>query len=117
TIPGGAGYGGTLVPMRSEREAGILKLQLEASVKAPGLPPLAQNSRMVAIGQDIKDFLEQTPAENCRPFIRKIVQSVQSESYLRLGTDDEKAVAEEANRDEWEQPPAKKKRRSWRRGR
>ena len=72
---------------------------------------------MTIIGNDIKEFLEQTPEENCEAFIRRIVESVQSESYLRLATDEERALAEEANRDEWEQPSAKKKRRSWRRGR
>jgi hypothetical protein len=106
-----------LVPMRSEREVGILKLLSEASVEAPGLPPRVQKSQIVVIGQDIKDFLEQTPEENCRAVIRKIVESVQSESYLRLVTDEEKALAEEANCDEWDRPSGKKKRRTWRRGR
>ena len=72
---------------------------------------------MAVFGQDIKDFLEQTPEENCRAFIRKIVESVQSESYLRLATDEERVLADEANRDEWERPSGKKQRRSWRRGR
>ena len=109
-------FDGDLVPMRSEREAGILKLLSEASVEAPGLPPRVQKSRMAVFGQDIKDFLEQTPEENCRAFIRKIVESVQSENYLRLVTDEEKALAEDANRDEWDPPSGKKKRRTWRRG-
>ena len=102
--------------MRSEREAGVLKLLSEATVEAPRLPPLVQKSRMVVIGQDIKDFFDQTPEENCRTFIRKIVDSVQSENYLRLVTDEEKALAEEANRDEWDRPAGKKKRRTWHRG-
>ncbi len=110
-------FDGDLVPMRSEREAGILKLLLEAAVEAPPLPPRVQTSRMVIIGQDIKNFLEQAPEENCRAFIRKIVESVQSENYLRLVTDEEKALVEEANRDEWDRPSGKKKWRSWRRGR
>jgi hypothetical protein len=110
-------FDGGLVPMRSERETRILKLLSEATVQAASLPPSGRTSRMAIIGQDIKEFLEQTPEENCRAFIRKIVESVQSESYLRFVTDEEKAVAEEANRDEWERPSGKKKRRAWPRGR
>jgi ankyrin repeat protein len=83
-------FDGGLVPMRSEREARILNLLLEATVEAPRLPPSVPTSRMVIIGADIKEFLEQTPEENCRAFIRKIVESVQSECYLRLATDEER---------------------------
>jgi hypothetical protein len=108
---------GDLVPMRSEREAQILKLLSEATIQARRLPPSRRRSRMAILGDDIKEFLEQTPEENCRAFIRKIVESVQSESYLRLATDEEIALAEEAIRDDWERPSAKKKRRTWRRGR
>jgi hypothetical protein len=115
-VPGHLYFDGDLVPMRSDREAGILKLLSEATVEPPRLPPSAQKSRMVVFGQDIKDFLEQTPEESCRAFIREILDSVQSESYLRLVTDEEKALAEEANRDEWGRPTGKKKRRAWRRG-
>src|SRR5262249_43653320 len=107
-------FDGDLVPMRSEREAGILRLLSEATVERPRLPPRVQKSPMVVIGQDIKDFLEHTPEENCKAFIRKILESVQSENYLRLVTDEEKALAEEANRDEWARPTGKKKRRTWR---
>jgi hypothetical protein len=69
---------------------------------------------MAIIGNDIKEFFQQTPEENCRAFIRRIVEQVQAESYLRFATDEEKAIADEANRDEWGQPAGKKKRRSWR---
>jgi hypothetical protein len=110
-------FDGHLVPMRSEREAQVLKLLSEATVEAPGLPPSAPTSGMVIIGADIKEFLEQTPEENCRAFIRRIVESVQSESYLRFATEEERAIADESNRDEWERPSGKKKRRTWRRGR
>jgi hypothetical protein len=109
-------FDGDLVPMRSEREAGILKLVSEAKVEAPRLPPNRRTSRMAIIGNDIKEFFEQTPEENCKAFIRRIVESVQSENYLRLATDEERALAEEASRDEWDRPSGKKKRRSWRRG-
>ncbi len=109
-------FDGNLVPMRSEREAGILKLLSEAKVEAPRLPPSRQTSRMAIFGNDIKEFFEQTPEENCKAFIRKIVESIRSESYLRLATDEERALAEEADRDERDQLSAKKKRRSWRRG-
>jgi hypothetical protein len=109
-------FDGDLVPMRSEREAGILKLLSEAKVDAPRLPPSRRTSRMAIIGNDIKEFFEQTPDENCKVFIRRILEAVQSENYLRLATDEERALAEEANHDEWERPTAKKKRRSWRRG-
>lgn len=108
-------FDGDLVPMRSEREAGVLKLLTAATVEAPELPPRVENSRMVVIGQDIKDFFARSPEKNCRAFIRKIVESVQSDNYLRLVTDDEKALADEANRDEWDRPIGKKKRRTWRR--
>jgi hypothetical protein len=110
-------FDGSLVPMRSEQEARILKLLSQATVQVPRLPPSGRRSRMAIIGEDIKEFLEQTPEENCRAFIRKIVESVQSESYLRFATDEESAIADEANRDEWERPSGKKKRRTWRRGR
>jgi hypothetical protein len=109
-------FDGSIVPMRSEREARILRLLSEATVQVPRLPPNGRTSRMAIIGEDIKEFLEQPPEENCRAFIRKIVESVQSESYLRFATGEENAIAIEANRDEWEQPSGKKKRRTWRRG-
>jgi hypothetical protein len=109
-------FDGELVPMRSERETQILKLLSEAKVEASRLPPTCRTSRMAIIGNDIKEFLEQMPEENCKAFLRRIVETVQSESYVRLSTDEERSLAEEANRDEWEQPSAKKKRRSWRRG-
>jgi hypothetical protein len=110
-------FDGDLVPMRSEREARIVELLSKATVEAPGLPPSAPTSRMVIIGADIKQFLEQNPEENCKVFIHKIVESVQAESYLRLSTDEERALVDEANRDEWERPSCAKKPRSWRRGR
>jgi hypothetical protein len=110
-------FDGDLVPMRSEREAAILKLLTMATVEAPQLPPRVENSLMVVMGQDIKDFFARSPEENCRAFIRKIIESVQSENYLSLVTDEEKALAAEANRDEWDRPSGKKKRRAWRRGR
>ncbi len=109
-------FDGSLVPMRSEREAHILKLLTEATVRAPRLRQTGRTSPVAILGEDIKAFLEQTPQENCRAFIRKIVESVQSESYLRRATDEETAIAEEANRDEWGRPSGKKKRRTWRRG-
>jgi hypothetical protein len=109
-------FDGGLVPMRSQREAGILKPLSEATVETTSLPPSVETSRMVIIGNDIKQFLEQTPEENCIAFIRKIVEHVQAESYLRFATDEEKAIVNEASRDEWEQPSEKKKRRPWRRG-
>ena len=84
----------------------------EATVEAPGLPPIVPTSRMVILGTDIKEFFDQTPEENCKAFLRKIVESVRSDSYLALATDEERALADEANRDEWERPSGKKK---WRR--
>jgi hypothetical protein len=51
-----------------------------------------------------------------RAFVRQIVESVQSESYLRFATDEERALSDEANRGEWERPSGKKERRPWRRG-
>jgi hypothetical protein len=109
-------FDGALVPMRSEREAGILKLLSEATVQAPRLQPRGRAPLMAIIGEDIKEFFEHTPEGNCKSFIRKIVESVQAESYLRHATDAEKALADESNRDEWERPSGKKKRRLWRRG-
>ena len=109
-------FDGGLVPMRSEREAQILKLLSEATVQTPHLPASGRTSRRTILGKDIKEFLEQTPEENCIAFIRKIVEHVQAESYLRFATDEEKAIVNEASRDEWEQPSEKKKRRPWRRG-
>ena len=110
-------FDGELVPLRSEQEAGILKLLSEADVAVPPRPtPSRRTSGITISGNDIKEFLEQSPEENCKAFIRRIVESVQSETYLRRATDEEKALAEEATRDECEQKTAKKKRRFWRRG-
>lgn len=109
-------YEGDLVPMRSEREGRIVKLLREAEAEAPQAPT-RQPSRMTVIGKDIEEFLEQTPEENCKEFIRLIVDSVEAEDYTRLATDDERAFAEETNRDDWEQSSGRKKRRPWRRGR
>jgi len=112
-------FDGNLVPMRSEREAGILKLLSEAKVEVPGSEPIGLHSQMAVGSDDIRDFFERTPDENCRAFIRNILESVRSEGYLRFTTDQEraaaKALADEANRDVWERPSGKKKRRNWRR--
>jgi hypothetical protein len=89
----------------------------EATVEAPRSPPVVTTSRMAIMGADIREFLERTPEENHGAFIRKIVESVQSESYLSFATDEERTIADEANRDKWERPSGKKKRRTWRRGR
>ena len=123
TSPGGFGmtgrlyFNGYLVPMRSEHEAQILKLLSEATVLTPRTLPRGRGSRMAALGQDIKDFFERDTEDNCRAFIRQILEAVQSKSYLRWATDEEKAIAEEARSDEWERPTGKKKRRDWHRGR
>jgi hypothetical protein len=110
-------FDGVLVPMRSEREAQILRLLSEATVQVPRLPPTRRTPRMAIVGEDIEQFLAQNPEETCRVFLRKILESVQSESYLRYATDEEKAIADEANRDEWERSTGKKKRRTWSRSR
>jgi hypothetical protein len=117
SVAGRLYFDGGLVPMRSEREAQILKLLSEATVQMPQEIPAGRPSRMAIIGEDIKQFLTQTPEQNCRAFIRKIRDCVQSENYLGLATDEERALAGEANRDDWEQPSGKKKRRPWRRNR
>src|SRR4051794_35541913 len=54
-------FDGGIVPMRSERESRILKLLSEAPVQAPHLPTRDRASRNAIIGEDIKEFLEQTP--------------------------------------------------------
>jgi hypothetical protein len=109
-------FDGGLVPMRSEREAQILKLLSEATVQTTQRAPADRSSRMAIIGEDIKQFLAQTPEQNCRTFIHKIKECVQSDNYVKLATDEEKALVDEANRDDWEQPSGKKKRRAWRHG-
>ena len=63
-------FDGGLVPMRSERESQLLKLLSEATIQTPRLPPSGHTSRKAIIGEDIKEFLEQTHEENCRAFIR-----------------------------------------------
>jgi hypothetical protein len=118
TSPGVAGrlyFDGKLVPMRSDQEAQILRLLSEAAVEVRPLPLARPVARTVIIGEDIKDFFQQTPEENCRAFIRKIVESVRSEDYVRFATDEERAIAEESSHDVWERPSGKKKQRSWRR--
>jgi hypothetical protein len=71
---------------------------------------------MLILGEDIKRFFKQTPEDNCREFLRRVIESVRSDGYLRFITDEEKAITDEANRDELERPSGKKKRRKWRRG-
>ncbi len=109
-----------LVPMRSQQEAQILRLLSEATVQVTHLPPTSSGPRMLVLGRDIQEFLQRTPEDNCRAFIRKIVEAVQSEDYLRYATDEEKAekkaIADESTRDDWERPSGKKKRRPWRGG-
>lgn len=114
-------FNGALVPIRSEREARIIALLSEATVKTSGPVASNLNPQMLIASSDLKDFLERTPEENCRASIRTILRAVQSETYPRLATSEERALAkdlaDEANRDNWERPSGKKKRRSWRRGR
>ena len=88
-------FDGDLVPMRSHREQGILRLLTEASIEA-----------------------DSHAAESLRMTLRQIVESVQSENYLRYMTQEErelaKSFAAEAVSDEWHPRSAKKKRREWR---
>jgi hypothetical protein len=55
-----------LVPMRSEREARIVQLLLEAKVKAASLPSSLPTAGVAIVGADIKEFFEQLPEENCK---------------------------------------------------
>src|SRR5262249_29532521 len=64
-------FDGNLVPMRSEREAGILKLLSEAKVEVPNSGPIGVHSRIAFGSEDIREYFERTPDENCRAFIHK----------------------------------------------
>jgi hypothetical protein len=110
-------FNGELVPMRSDREAQILRLLSEATIEVPPLSLARREPRITVIGDDIREFFDHAPEENCRAFIRRIVEAVKSEGYLRYTTDEEKVLEDESNRDVWEPRTGKKKRRTWRRRR
>jgi hypothetical protein len=79
-IPGRLYFGSQLVPIRSELES------QKAEVKAP--PSQPQPSGQVAYGsEDIRQFFMRTPEENCRAFLRKIVEFVQSERYISFASE------------------------------
>jgi hypothetical protein len=113
-------FDSTLVPMRSELEGRILKLLSDATIDLPPSPPLMRSEGM-AVSADLKKFFESTPDDNARDFVLTILERVQSDNYLRFITGEEKeekrALAEEANREAWERPSGKKKRRTWERRR
>jgi len=91
-IPGRLYVGSRLVPMRSELEAQVLRLLSEATVQAP--PPQPRPARRMAVlGEDIKEVLSRTPEENCRAFLRQIVEFVQSERYVTFAAEVKRAAA------------------------
>ena len=71
-------------------------------------------------GEDASSVVDEgyLPAIMARSLkVRRVFGSTLRHGHpARLATDEETAVANEANRDEWEHPSGKKKRHSWRRG-
>jgi hypothetical protein len=91
SIPGRLYYRSELVPIRSKLEAQIVQLLSEAEVQAPPPEPKVPERPMLVIGEDIKQFLSRTPEENCRAFIREIVEYVRSEKYIAFAEEVRKA--------------------------
>jgi hypothetical protein len=92
-IPGRLYFGSRLVPIRSELEERVLRLLSEAEVQAPPPPPpQPPRKNMLVIGDDIKAFMSRTPEENCRAFLREIVEFVRSERYVTFAAEVERAA-------------------------
>jgi hypothetical protein len=91
-IPGRLYFGSQLVPIRSELEERVLRLLSEAEVQAPPPPPpQPPRKNMMVIGDDIKAFMSRTPEENCRAFLREIVEFVRSERYVTFAAEVDRA--------------------------
>jgi hypothetical protein len=116
-IAGRLYFGPLLVPVRSELEDRVLLLLTEATVEAPSLPPPGSGRQMAIIGEDIKQFFARTPEENCRAFIREMVEFVQSEHYVALAAETEPETPDESGDEESYVRSGKKKRRKWQRHR
>jgi hypothetical protein len=93
-IPGRLYFGSQLVPIRSEMEERVLRLLVDAEVQASPPPsPQPPRTNFAVIGDDIQAFLSRTPEENCRAFLREIVEFVRSEQYVRFAAEVERAAA------------------------
>jgi hypothetical protein len=91
-IPGRLYFGSQLVPIRSEFEERVLRLLSEAEVQAPPPPPpQPPRKNMLVIGDDIKAFMSRTPEENCRAFLREIIEFVRSERYITFAAEVDRA--------------------------
>lgn len=91
-IPGRLYFNSQLVPIRSELEERVLRLLSEAEVQAPPpSPPPPPRKNMLILGDDIKAVMSRTPEENCRAFLREIVEFVRSERYLTFAAEVELA--------------------------
>jgi hypothetical protein len=96
-IPGRLYFGSQLVPIRSELEERVLRLLSEAEVQVPPPPPpQPPRKNMLILGDDIKAFMSRTPEENCRAFLREIVEFVRSERYVTFAAEVERAAQRHA---------------------
>jgi hypothetical protein len=96
-IPGRLYFGSKLVPIRSELEERVLRLLSEAEVQAPPPPPpQPPRKNTLIVGDDIKAFMSRTPEENCRAFLREIVEFVRSERYVTFAAEVERAAQRHA---------------------
>jgi hypothetical protein len=99
-LPGRLYFGSQLVPIRSALEERVLRLLCEAEVQAPPPPPpQPPRKNMLVIGDDIKAVMSRTPEENCRAFLREIVEFVRSERYITFAAEVERAVQSRAEPD------------------
>lgn len=86
-IPGRLYYDGELVPMRSELEAGVLRLLHAATVRyTPPARPTAVDIQLsrdaLVFGDDIRQLLTHPPDENIQYLVDRVVQFVESDQYL-----------------------------------
>lgn len=94
-IPGRLYFCSQLVPIRSKLEERVLRLLSEAEVRAPHTQQPRKN--MLILGDDIKAVASQTPEENCRAFLREIVEFVRSERYITFAAEIEQAAEKHPN--------------------
>jgi hypothetical protein len=85
-IPGRLYFDDKLIPIRSQAEANVLTLLRSAEIASPGFVKerSPRPSPMLVIGQDIKDFLEQTPLEARLAMTKAVIEFVESDEYLRF---------------------------------
>lgn len=99
-LPGRVYWNGELVPIRSRREAELLRLLRNAEVAYSPTPDEQSEDRIelspnaLILGNDIRQLLHGRPEENLKALLAQVVEFVESEQYVLFAQTVEQAADE-----------------------